>query len=228
MRKCSTSGICGVRADGRPGRGTGRVAGRGTRPRPATGVSGVYTKRTNREPNPTDRRYRCHGVRVQVRRSKDLYSLHIFEQKCWRLADCSQYSNATWIPRDPRLNRREPRRAQRQHQHGPPVPAHVPACRAPALHTSTPMSQKYIHSTCFTSCVTSKEKPCPIATIHVALYFLSICAVQTRERRNMAGRELRRVPERRSKEWCHMDSQKCRWVHSHGRTWSLTIRAAIS
>ena len=53
-------------------------------------------------------------------------------------------------------------------------PIYVPACRAPALHTRTPMSQKYIHSTCFTSCVTSKEKPCPMATIQFELYFLSI------------------------------------------------------
>ena len=55
---------------------------------------------------------------------------------------------------------------------------YVPACRAPALHTSTPMSQKYIHKTCFTSCVASNEKPCPIATIQFELYFLSICEIR--------------------------------------------------
>ena len=62
----------------------------------------------------------------------------------------------------------------------PASPHHVPTCLAPALHTSTAMSQKYIHSTCFTSWVTSNANPCPMTTTQDSLYFLSIVSLTSR------------------------------------------------
>ena len=45
------------------------------------------------------------------------------------------------------------------------------------LYTNAERSERNIHSTCFTSCVTSNANPCPMITTHDSLYFLSIVSL---------------------------------------------------